>query len=289
MSISPLMHSLPLLTMTGCLAGLKPEPSDDDRGSSGGRRQRSSVMACGTSTSVPLPEPEWSYHGLDDGVERWGELAGYETCGSGQAQSPINLDSSTAVRGGSQLNFKAYGGDIALDLSDNLHTLQISYERVGSNRSPRFEHAGITYHFVQFHWHSTSEHTIDGESGPLEVHLVHQTADRSGIAVIGVLYELGAEDPVLAKALENAPQPGTRHLCATQVALDDLLSRGQAFYHYDGSLTTPTCREGVQWFVMQQRRTASVEQLEAFQERFDGTTNRPLQPLNGRRVEAFVP
>ena len=40
-------------------------------------------------------------------------------------------------------------------------------------------HQGKAYHLVQFHFHSPSEHSVDGELMAAEMHLVHQAADGS--------------------------------------------------------------------------------------------------------------
>merc|ERR1719313_1664146 len=52
---------------------------------------------------------------------------------------------------------------------------------------------------LQFHWHSPSEHTIDGVLYPLEVHLVTQTNVTKDLAVLGVMYKYGDENPLLEK------------------------------------------------------------------------------------------
>jgi hypothetical protein len=58
-------------------------------------------------------------------------------------------------------------------------------------------------------------------------------------------------------------------------------------YRYPGSLTTPPCSEGVEWFVLKEHATASAAQIEAFRTimRHD---NRPVQPLAGRAVHNDV-
>ncbi len=45
----------------------------------------------------------------------------------------------------------------------------------------------------------SSEHTIDGVLFPLEVHLVTQTNVTGDLAVIGVMYKYGEENPLLEK------------------------------------------------------------------------------------------
>ena len=63
----------------------------------------------------------------------------------------------------------------------------------------------VPYNFLQFHYHSPSEHTVDGKRFPLEVHFVHQNAD-GGLAVFGILYDYST--PVRGRAANHwAPTP----------------------------------------------------------------------------------
>ena len=65
-------------------------------------------------------------------------------------------------------------------------------------------------------------------------------------------------------------------------------------YHYTGSLTTPPCTEGVQWFVLSTPVGITADELSLLRyvvanhpgSLIDaaGDDNRPVQPLNGRTV-----
>ena len=61
-------------------------------------------------------------------------------------------------------------------------------------------------------------------------------------------------------------------------------SRDRAYYRFNGSLTTPPCSEGVNWFVMKQFETASTEQIEKFVNAIHQQNNRPVQPINARVI-----
>lgn len=54
------------------------------------------------------------------------------------------------------------------------------------------------YTFKQMHWHSPSEHRIDGIQYAAEGHLVHQ-ADSGSLAVVSILYKLGHADAFINK------------------------------------------------------------------------------------------
>ena len=67
-----------------------------------------------------------------------------------------------------------------------------------------------------------------------------------------------------------------------------LLPDTKRTYRYDGSLTTPPCSEGVKWIMMTTPIEMSEAQIAAFKAIFDGN-NRPVQPLNGRKLFVDAP
>lgn len=274
-------RSLVLLFALGCTADKV--AIDDSNGDS--------VPMAGCEEPVEHPhdetKPTWSYHGEGDGPEDWGTLEGYETCGTGTSQTPIDLDPASALASSEPLVFSNYDAAIPLDLLNNGHTLQVNYDGTRSATDPQVTYDGTTYYLLQLHAHSTSEHTLDGASFPFEVHLVHEAAD-GGLAVIGVLFAEGEADPTLATLLDYNPGHELEVSCEETLTLSDLVPTSSGFCHYSGSLTTPPCTEGLDWFVLTEQRTASAEQEDAWQEAFEGTTNRPVQDLNGRVVLVYT-
>ena len=78
-------------------------------------------------------------------------------------------------------------------------------------------------------------------------------------------------------------EPGeSRVLEGEDVDLDALVPTGSRSYRYTGSLTTPPCSEGVNWFVREAPIAPSAEQIATLARRFSNN-NRPLQPLNERK------
>jgi carbonic anhydrase len=122
----------------------------------------------------------------------------------------------------------------------------------------------------------------------MEVHFVHEAADGSK-AVVGILTEDGADNEALAKILANRPRNGkTIEGCNADLDLRALVSVNETSFHYQGSLTTPPCSEGLQWWVMTQRITINREQRERYASLFPTETNRPVQSLNGRTLEMYT-
>jgi carbonic anhydrase len=232
--------------------------------------------------------PHWSYEGAEDPVH-WAALAPeFAACGAGHEQSPIDIVTASATGAPSAASdgarFDRAGlGTVPVDIVNNGHTIQI--DAVGS---------GVLvigkdrYVLQQFHFHTPSEHTIDGRSFPLEAHFVHKTAGGK-LAVVGLLFEEGAENPALTPYWSRLPKSAGPAVDMGRGGVDisKVLPASHDVYRYFGSLTTPPCSEGVEWFVMKAHATASPEQIEAFRSIMHHD-NRPVQPLADRAVRSDV-
>lgn len=165
---------------------------------------------------------------------------------------------------------------------------------------PATSHASTTTLYLrQFHFHTPSEHTIDGQRFPLEVHFVYfREGSPSPSAVLGVLFPAAPPGDPGHPALKSIwdhlhPHPSlgsdrrSEHFHVEgRLNMHDLLRATEAVYYtYPGSLTTPPCTEGVQWYVL--RSTVGVSE-EQSRESLGGVENfRETMPLNGRTVLAF--
>jgi carbonic anhydrase len=129
---------------------------------------------------------------------------------------------------------------------------------------------------VQFHFHTASEHRVNGRGFDMELHLVHTTADGSN-AVIGVFLKRGRSSRALAPIFESLPDDvNVHHPLDSPFDPASFLPRSRAHYRYVGSLTTPPCTEGVQWVVMSEPVTVSDEDMAQFAERIHFNA-RPVQ------------
>jgi carbonic anhydrase len=116
-----------------------------------------------------LQVAKFNYDG-NTGPLNWLELnpAVNSACSIGKNQSPINVD-TTALKpaSGSTLNFKLTPVTTGA-LFENLgSTLEVT-----TNGSMTL--GGKAFSLKQFHFHTPSEHRIDGEHYPMEVHFVFQ-------------------------------------------------------------------------------------------------------------------
>lgn len=193
---------------------------------------------------------------------------------SGDAQSPINIDTSKVVsmkdEGEMQLDYNT----IVQDEEDNGHTIQV--DDTGTAQIN-----GRTFEFTQFHFHTPSEHTINGEHFPVEVHFVHKSQDGR-LAVIGVLFQTGKENKGFQDVL-NHVKTGQKNTEVGTLDITSMIPVNKSYYHYLGSLTTPPLSENVEWYVMKDVVEASQEQIKAFQTIYSAT-NRKVQPLHHRIV-----
>jgi carbonic anhydrase len=167
-------------------------------------------------------------------------------------------------------------------MENNGHTIELI--PVEANNTITLD--GADYVVRQFHFHSPSEHTLDGKHFPLELHIVHK--DRQGnLAVVGLLFDLGEENTALQEMFANIPDDAHGGIeLESPIDLSVFFSGNETIYRYDGSLTTPPCSEGVKWNVSAQIMGVSKTQLDAFEAVYSGN-NRPVQDLNGRKVGAI--
>ena len=144
---------------------------------------------------------------------------------------------------------------------------------------PKLTINGKDYNLVQFHLHGKSEEKINAKQYDLVAHMVHKSEDGN-LSVVAVLFKQGKqENPVLSKVISNV---GSN----IEINPEDLLPKNtDHYYHFMGSLTTPPCTENVNWYVLKDVQSVSKAQLKAIRKYYNHNY-RPVQPLNGRDVEA---
>ncbi len=246
------------------------------------------AQAAKTSTRPAVPPagaPEWHYDGAG-GPANWARLSPtFTACGTGRRQSPIDIVNPTR---GTTPPLKASFPPAELRIAhhahvadgiNNGHTIQVNY-----GGADTLSLGGSAYPLVQYHFHSPSEHTVDGKHFPMEMHLVHKATDGK-LAVIAVFIAEGAHNKAFDPVWANLPsQKGVEtHFPSVKVDVDALLPVARTSYRYDGSLTTPPCSEGVSWILMTTPIQLSTAQVGAFTRLID-KNNRPVQQLNGRTI-----
>uniref|UniRef100_A0A8C5B9I0 Carbonic anhydrase n=1 Tax=Gadus morhua TaxID=8049 RepID=A0A8C5B9I0_GADMO len=229
---------------------------------------------------------------LDPG--HWAML--FPNCG-GLRQSPINIVTSqvhvnTALH---PLDFKGHESKI------NITSVRLTGGALPGN-----------YRALQFHLHwgadggPGSEHTIDGERFPMELHMVHikepysslaeAEHDMAGIALLSFLFEVPQRFVKGKPQLASWSQPYNYlyYYYYSDFRLTDIIPPAKdlhSYYRYVGSMTTPGCEQAVAWTVFHKTLPVSSKQLVAISQQcrfWNGKPMmnifRPVQPLDGRVV-----
>ena len=178
--------------------------------------------------------------------------------------------------------------------------------------------AGSKYNLLQFHFHTPSEHEVNGKRTAMEVHFVflrEATApcarNPDALLVIGARMVEGAHNAELGKILDQANLPadnGAPHLAVAHFDLGNVLGSLNGSWRYNGSLTAPasfapTCEEpegtvahqleaddlpeNVSWVVLSHTIPVSSAQISAFKKLFPEGNSREPMPLKGRKVTRY--
>lgn len=228
------------------------------------------------AASAPASKIAWSYSG-EGGPDNWSKLKpDYATCATGRLQSPIDIHDGIALDL-EPIQF-AYR-PASFRVSDSGRSLQVAV--YGGSISL----LGKNYELIRMQFHRPSEVTVAGKVYDMDAQLVHKAEDGK-LAIVVVLLEKGAENPVVQTALNNLPlEKGGDVLPPGQnIDMLRLLPENKRYFTFMGSLTTPPCSEDVLWLVLKQPQQISPEQLAIFQ-RLYVPNARPLQPGWGRIIK----
>jgi carbonic anhydrase len=174
------------------------------------------------------------------------------------------------------------------------------------------------YNLLQFHFHTPSEHQVNGRAAPMEVHFVHLRdgalpCDADALLVIGAKIVHGARHAELDKIFGLPALPfdaASAPLTISDFDLTRVLPSLAASWRYPGSLTAPAsfapaCSsaegsveeqlasgvfpENVQWVVLTRSIEMSREQIRRFRKLFEDGNSRQPQPIGSRQVWRDVP
>ncbi|RMX41541.1 hypothetical protein pdam_00013078 [Pocillopora damicornis] len=255
--------------------------------------------------SIKLGGTPWTYdRGIAGakGPDEWETLNGNWSC-NGRKQSPIDVGTDQVMQ-----KDPTNPPNLRLTVAGNK---PITGEIRNNGYAPTFFLAeeltvklagGLlqeNYFLKQFHFHFGcnntvgSEHTIDGNTYPIELHMVFwdntnyatyklAAQGEDGLAVVSVLYELPMANigttpannalEKIARLLNNVVEENSNYVVtqseglhiedlAPLLASPDVADR---FYKYKGSLTTPGCYESVTWFVMNNHPQITEQEILAF-------------------------
>jgi len=249
----------------------------------------------------------WSYgHGGDvDGPSLWGGL-----CGSGQAQSPVNLEPNSTLAIERWTYSNSYRYKVPCTLTNTGNSLQLFFN---TSKPTTISGGDLNGTFLLshglVHWgrndNEGSEHLLKGRAFPLEIQLVHYNSvygsyetslgKKDGLAVLAILHELEEKNntkltPII-DSLYQISNPGSSYNIEKTMQPCSLLPViSSPIYRYTGSLTSPPCTELVTWTVFHPTSTVSSAQLAKLRSllQADGSKMiqnfRPTVRLNNRTV-----
>ncbi|XP_077089649.1 carbonic anhydrase IV c isoform X1 [Siphateles boraxobius] len=268
--------------------------------------------------ALKLCSGEWCYEGQLScesectGPSEWKKS--FLQCG-GQNQSPINIITRKVKHDPELTSFIFDGHEDIFNMSVENHGQSAHFTLP---ESVRLRGGGLsaTYKAVQFHLHwgkddgQGSEHSVDGERYPMELHIVHikekynnlnmALNDSTGVAALGFFFEVSSEQnknlDKIIEALGKVKHEGNSSEIE-DFRLADIIPQANtlSYYRYSGSLTTPGCDQSVVWTVFQQTLPISKTQLTSMYKQVLFATEkpmtgifRPVQDLNGRVVYTSV-
>ena len=236
-------------------------------------RLAAGLSLCLLATAAFADGQKKASHDLDyDHQETWhGELD--------HAHSPVNIVTESALApdrdesGALLISSKRAPGKV----TDTGHAIQVNTDV--AEALIRGRHFRLT----QFHFHSPSEHTIDGRSYPLEGHFVFRAQDGR-LVVVGVMYEEGKANEGIEPVLRQLRDAKTDQ---ADVDVASLLPDNKSYYHYLGSLTTPPLTENVEWYVLSNPMQLSKAEIAELHDRYP-RNNRQVQPMYDRPLVHFA-
>jgi len=203
---------------------------------------------------------EWSY----EYPEAWGDRDENKFCKIGYNQSPINIQDKFIE---SDLKFSYQISDAEKERKNYVQNINFHGENFLLRGKKKYWLHSIVFHHP-------SEHFIDGNQHSLEMQLYHKSEDEQSL-VVAVLLEVGDENSDF-KNLINFLVSKER---GGRIDSIKLIKTSDKVFFYDGSLTTPPCKEGVKWYVMKAPAKISKEQMNVIIKSaiFAKSNARPLQ------------
>ncbi|KAK3845840.1 MAG: alpha carbonic anhydrase [Linnemannia gamsii] len=174
------------------------------------------------------PGAHWDYGADKAGPSHWSLLdPTYVTCDKGLQQSPIDINADTLRRFVScatkplTFDYKPLKDSVA---HFNGHTVEVDWTPSATAHNNSITIGKKEYNLIQFHFHTPSEHRINGRHADAELHLVHRSPVDQSLAVIGVLLQAQAKNVPFFKYLIALRKKVHAHQAQHVLHLEDGLS-----------------------------------------------------------------
>lgn len=250
----------------------------------------SAIFTCYATLAFSAP-PNWSHDeqptwwAIEDISQAVPLKYPFAECGVGKHQSPIDLAAATINNTKTLNKLQALYDTDTPTFFNSGHGVQVN---TSLNYTGALKIGEESYPLIQFHFHEPSEHVVGDKRFPAELHFVH-ISDDGRIIVLATAIDIGDENPIFQTILDNTPYEEKGQNSNTGIQINPALllpaldPENLDFYTFSGSLTTPPCSEGVQWYLLPKIITISAAQLQQLKG-FYTNNARQLQGLNGRTV-----
>jgi carbonic anhydrase len=210
---------------------------------------------------------KWSYEGRS-GAQHWGDLKEeFKFCKIGYNQSPIDV----------KYDFEESDLKFSYSLSDVEKTRENYVMKINFYGQNFLLRGKKKYFLENFEFHHPSEHLINSQAHSLELQITHKSEDEQ-LLKLAIFLEVGKENEkfdYLIKLLSAKEKD-------SKIDLSKIVKADDKIFFYDGSSTTPPCREGVKWYVMKTPIQISKEQMNQIIKSaiFTKTNARPVQKFH---------
>lgn len=229
----------------------------------------------------------WNYN--SQGSD-WGD-----NCQSGVDQSPINIDTGSTSKLGSdyQMTIYYYGKTCSRTVVNDGNVVYMEGDFgwisvIDLDGDPR------KFLVQKVEFHMESEHKVDDEPAWMEMEIYHKvddsdyTVDFPSLAVVSVMIRPGDPSYFMDSInVQHLPGPGGQLLLAntSNINLLAIVNPDDNYYFYIGSLTTPDCTGNVLRYVFETWQWVSMDQMSYFGQYWGEKSNvRTVQDVGDRNV-----
>lgn len=182
---------------------------------------------------------------------------------NGHTQSPINLMTSYAKEEKHTLKLEL--NDKVNEIENEEHTVKLKLDE-----GNYIESDNKKYEIIQIHFHTPSEHHIDGVEYPMEMHIVssEKSDGTDKLLVLSAFFKMGNQNEFIEDFLKLIPEKKheKRNVKSKQFHIKEFFCEEKNCLskpiHYKGSLTTEPYSENVEWYVLSHIFEASPKEID---------------------------
>lgn len=219
----------------------------------------------------------WAYEG-DKAPAEWANLSSdYVMCAHGTRQSPIDLADPKPTPSLPELSFQYKDQDVYLQNDGKTVYFVMKNESFLKKGRSLYRLHKVTFH-------SPSEHFQDGAPYDMEIQFHHLTTEFQRLVVSVFVDATGQTNQLLAELWKDLPQNNTEEGADLTMNPRNLLPVNRRYYTYEGSMTTPPCREDTTWIVMETPIIISIRQFNAYR-KVIRKNSRPIQKQDATHLK----